>query len=63
MVRCPKCGIKGDNYTIVEIIDREINGNVMIELNEVECDECHHHFVVKDVFKINYDYSTNVDFE
>ena len=60
MVKCPKCGIKGDYYTIVEIIDKEINGNIMIELNEVKCDECNHHFVVKDVFKINYDYSTNV---
>ena len=26
----------------------------MIELNEVECDECHHHFIVKDVFQIKY---------
>lgn len=61
MVRCPKCGIKGDYYTIIETFDREINGNIMIELSDVECDECNYHFVVKDVFRINYDYSTNVD--
>ena len=58
MVKCPKCGTK-DYYTPLATLDRDFDGDRMIELNEVKCDECNHYFVVKDVFKIKYDYSTN----
>jgi DNA-directed RNA polymerase subunit RPC12/RpoP len=62
MVKCPKCGIKGDNYTIVETLDRDFDGDRMIEINKVECEECKHQFLVRDIYKIKYEYSTNIVF-
>lgn len=63
MVKCPKCGVKGDYYTPLATLDRDFNDNIMIEVNEVECDECGHQFLVRDIYKIEYEYGTNISFE
>ena len=61
MVKCPKCGIRGDYYTTIATIDRDIDGNKMIETNIVECDECKHWFTVEEVYKITLEYFYNVE--
>lgn len=63
MVRCPKCGIKGDYYTPLTTLDRDFDGDKMMELNRVECDECHHKFLVKDVYTIKFEYGTNIELD
>jgi len=63
MVKCPKCGIKGNyNYTSLATFDRDFDDNRMIEIQKVECDECKHQFFVREIYKIEYEYSTNIDF-
>lgn len=63
MVKCPKCGIRGDYYTPLATLETNFNDDRMIKINRVECDECRHQFLVRDVYKIKYDYGTNIDFE
>lgn len=62
MVRCPKCGIKGDYYTSLVILDIDFDGDRMYEINKVECDECGHQFLVKDIYKMKHEYGVNIDF-
>ena len=62
MVKCPKCGVKGwDYYYPITTLDRDFDGDTMIETNEVECMECHHHYIVKEFFKLSFEKSDNVD--
>lgn len=62
MVRCPKCGIKGDYYTPLATLDTDFDGDEMIEINRVKCDECGHQFLVKDFYKVKYEYGVNLSF-
>lgn len=62
MVKCPKCGIKGDYYTLLVTLDRDFDGDRMIEVNKVECEECKHQFLVRDIYKIEHEYGTNIVF-
>ncbi|MDY6424700.1 MAG: hypothetical protein SPL06_08080 [Bacteroidales bacterium] len=62
MVKCPKCGVKGwDYYYHIATIDRNFDGDEMIETNKVECMECHHCYIVKEIFKVSFEKSYNVD--
>ncbi len=62
MVKCPKCGIKGwDNYYPIATLDRDFNGDRMIETNKVECAECHHHYIVREIYTLTFDTSDNID--
>lgn len=63
MVKCPKCGIKGDYYTPLTTLDRDFDDNKMIEINRVECNECRHQFLVRDVYTIKYEYGVNINFD
>ena len=61
MVKCPKCGIKGwENYYPIATLDRDFDGDMMIETNKVECAECKHQFLVRDIYRIEYENSTNI---
>lgn len=48
MVKCPKC--KGEYYTIVYVKTYDENDDDIIRVSEVECDNCHARFVVKEFF-------------
>jgi len=62
MIKCPKCGIKGcDNYYPIVTIDTDFDDDIMIETNKVECMECHHHYIVKEFFKVSFMKARNVD--
>ena len=61
MVKCPKCGAKGwNNYYPIATLDRDFDGDMMIETNKVECMECHHQYTVKEVFKLSLENCYNV---
>ena len=63
MVRCPKCGIKGwEYYNAIDTLDREFDGDIVIETNEVECAECHHHYIIREFFKLSFENSCNITF-
>ncbi len=63
MVKCPKCGIKGwDYYYPITTIDRDFDGEKMIETNKVECTECHHHYIIREFFKVSFEKSCNITF-
>ena len=62
MIKCPKCGIVEDYYAVLTTLDRDFDGDRMIEVNRVECDECKHQFLIREIYKIEYEYSTNIDF-
>ncbi len=62
MVKCPKCGIKGEYFTTLATFDRDFDDNKMIEINKVECDECKHQFFIREIYKVEYEYSTNISF-
>jgi len=62
MVKCPKCGIKGwDYYYPIATLDEDFDGDVMVQINKVECYECHHQYVVKEFYHLKFDESYNVD--
>lgn len=62
MVKCPRCGIKGyGSYTSLVNLDRDSDGDTMIEINKVECDKCHYQFKVKEIFEIILDSCSNVE--
>ena len=62
MVKCPKCGIKGwEYYYHLVTLDKDFDDDIMIETNKVECMECHHHYIVKEFFKLSFEKSYNVD--
>lgn len=60
MVTCPKCGIKGDYYTPLVTLDTDSDGDTIFKLNKVECVECQHQFLVRDVYTIKYEYGVNI---
>ena len=62
MVKCPKCGVKGwENYYPIATLDRDFNDDMLIETNKVECTECHHHYIIREFFKLSFVKSYNVD--
>lgn len=62
MVKCPKCGVKGwDYYYPIATLDEDFDGDTMIQINKVECMECHHHYTIKEFFKVSFEKSYNVD--
>ena len=48
MVRCPKC--KSEYYTISYIKDYDENEGNVIRISEVECEDCHARFTIKEIF-------------
>lgn len=62
MVKCPKCGVKGwENYYPIATLDIDCDDDLMIQINKVECTECHYHYVVKEFYKLSFEKSYNVD--
>lgn len=62
MVRCPKCGVKGWIYYYpIATLDIDYNDEMMIQINKVECTECHHQYVIKEFFKLSLEKSYNID--
>ena len=62
MVKCPKCEVKGwENYYPIAILDTDYDGDKMIQTNKVECMECHHHYIIREIFKVSFEKSYNVD--
>ena len=63
MVKCPKCGVKGwEYYNTIATLDRDFDDDMMIETNKVECTECHHHYIIKEFFKLSFENSCNITF-
>lgn len=63
MVKCPKCGVKGwEYYNPIATLDTDYDGDTMIQTNKVECMECHHHYIIKEFFKVSFEKSCNITF-
>ena len=62
MVKCPKCGVKGwEYYNTIATLDTDFDDDKMIETNVVECTECHHRYHIREIFKLSFEKSYNVD--
>ena len=48
MVKCPRC--KSEYYTIVYIEDYDENDDDIIRFSEVECEDCHAKFTIREIF-------------
>ena len=48
MVRCPKC--KEEDYTIIDVIDNNMDENTVIEKGEAVCDNCGCRFLVRSFY-------------
>ena len=62
MVKCPKCNVKGwEYYYPIATLDTDYNDDTIIQTNKVKCTECHHHYIIKEIFKLSFEKSYNVD--
>ena len=62
MVKCPKCGAKGwENYYPIVTLDEDNDGDTLIQINKVECCECHHQYIIKEFYHLTFEKSYNVD--
>ena len=62
MVKCPKCGAKGwENYYPIATLDTDYDDDKMIQINKVECAECHNQYVVKEFYHLTFEKSYNVN--
>ncbi len=62
MVKCPKCGVKSwEYYNPILTLDTDFDDDEMIQINKVECYECHYQYVVKEFYHLRFEESYNVD--